>query len=355
MRFWQRRRREPDEQDIFLRDKGMVQLCQGLGMPTVLITPYTTLACVPSCFLEVYTDAQVQGHHTPFDDAVLITWFGARHYADGCFTQRLAEVRDGKRHLDGVDINDLQATFGAIFAHHLVTGGGPFPRMNTMEAFPPLTRVEGNEIVFGGHFGQGEYRERLSRPIKFALDLDPGLRAIQLIDHHVALTIRNPAALFQYTSINRHPFIGHMIVNYLKLKGRQLTGSDELANTLAAREVVLSIEGDLVATTQKLIVGHEQQGRPPEFLDLALYLSYHSPMLDIIQAERLMRNIYHLLAPGGAFLLGFPLVEDMPGKVSFADLERLALLAGFSAGQAHVGTSNVAHPRLPLYLFFVKA
>jgi SAM-dependent methyltransferase len=348
MGFWQRRQKGSDKNDIFLRDQGMVQLCQGLGMPTALITTFTTAICVPSCFLEVYTDAQAQGHHQPFDDRELIAWFGDRHYADGLFVQRLAEVRDGTRRLDQVDLYALQATIGVLFAHHLVTGEGPFPLVNPRESFPALARVERDTVVFGGHFGQGAYHEQLGRPIKRVLDLDPGLGAVNMMDDYLALARREPAAVFQYVTINRYPFLGHLIMNYLKLRGQQLTGNHDLVKGLVTHELVLSIEGDLAVNAQDLA-----EAVPGKF-DLVLYLSYRASHLAIAQAEPLMRSIYQLLAPGGAVLLGFPLSEVLPGKAAFTDLAEAVLKAGFVEGRTHIGTSNIANERLPVFLFATK-
>jgi len=362
MRFWQRQRAF-DRSDIFLQEYGMVELCLGLGLPEALITPYTTLYCVPNCFIEVYTDGQVFGYHAPFDTpefskgfgaldlTMLNTWFGQYHYDDGQFKQRLAEVRDGNLQVDGVDLMAMQTILGELYAKHLLANYGLFPRTDPMKAFPPLTRVEGDGIYLGGNFGQRAYDERLSHPPTCVLDIAPGLRAVHQMDQIIEIATRNRAAPFQYLTINRHPFPGSVIMNYLKLKGRHLTGSDDLVKLLYEKGQVVCFGGELAVLTQDLINIREQDGDPPGFIDLAFYVSGHPPVIDASEAEALLRNLHRLLALDGMLVMGFPAGESTPGHVSLTELVSLAMRQMFFLTRGHTG---LPQDRLPTYMVFTK-
>jgi hypothetical protein len=39
-----------------------------------------------------------------------------------------------------------------------VFGEGPLPLSGIKPTVPPLARIDGADVVFGGNFGQGEYR-----------------------------------------------------------------------------------------------------------------------------------------------------------------------------------------------------
>jgi hypothetical protein len=217
-------------------------------------------------------------------------------------------------------------------------------------------RIEGTDVFFGGNYGQGEYRERLQRPINSVLALDPGIRAIHMIDQQLQLYLTNPASLFQYAAINRHPFMTRLLYHYFLMKCRQLTGDDKLADALSEHQLYRSLEGEIASVTQKLIDDHQQKKQRYDFLDLILYTSYLPPKISLASAEQVLKNAYQLLHPGGALLLGFPLIESPRGYQAMQDFPLIALRVGFTTNKSriHAGTSNMANNRLPLFGFFIK-
>ena len=340
---------------IFMQNEGMIQLCQGLGMPGDLITEEVVTNYVPSCFVEVYLNGELQTHHAPLQDRRLVNWFGERDFCTGQFVQHLAELRDGKRHIDGVDIVSFQRAMAALFARKLANG--EVAAFEPGKAIPPSpVRIEGADVIFGGNFGQGEYREQLSRPIKYALALDPGIRAIHVINGQLRILATEPASLFQYSVINRHPFIAELLVDYLISRCRQLTGDDQLAHTLIENNAFVTMYGDIATETRHMIEREQQLNQTAGYLDLVIFAHYMLPQIDVTSTQNVLENVYQLLSPGGALLLGFPLVDGPTGRANVMDLMQAAKRSGFSAGPTHIyaGASNMSNLRFPLFSFWVK-
>ena len=338
------------------KDTDLGQLCRALGMPDELITDEHVLLNVPFCFVEVYTNGELQTHHAPLEDRRLVEWFGERDFGEGRFVKELSAVRDGRRQVEGVDMDAIQGGFAASLAQSLVTGQGFFPATNLKQAIPAPVRIEGNSLFFGGNYGQGEYREQLSHPVHSVLALEPGIRAIHCIDQQLLLAQTKPVAIFQYATINSYPFIARLLPHYCLARSKQLTGSDALALTLEKHDLYKSLQGDIVSVTQNIVEGHRQRNQRPEFLDLVLYTGYLPPRIDVAGLQQVIKNVYQLLRPGGALLLGFPMLEVAPGQVSLKELLDGAFSAGFSQkrARAHIGTSNMANPRIPIFIFLVK-
>jgi hypothetical protein len=308
------------------------------------------------CFIEVYTDGELQTHHAPFKERRLVEWFGSRDFGEGRFVKELSALRDGKRRMDGVDIVPLQDIYTAMLASNLATGEGPLPAGDLAKSVPSPVRIEGDKLYFGGNYGQGEYCEQLNRPVNSVLSLEPGIRAIHIIDEQLRLSLTNPISIFQYATISSYPFIARLLPHYLLCRSKQLTGSETLALTLEKQELYRSIQGEITDVTQNLIEGHQQRNQPYEFLDLVLYTSYLPSRLEVASARQAMKNVYRLLRPGGALLIGFPLIDAAPGNASITDLMDAAFSAGFlqEKARAHIGTSNMANARIPLFTLFVK-
>jgi hypothetical protein len=351
--FWKKKR--DTGLDIPMKDAGMVQLCRGLGMPDELITGENVLLLVPSCFFEAYTNGELQTHHAPFKGR-MAEWFGHRDFGKGRFVKELVALRDGKRQIDGVDMAAIQGGFAATLASNLATGEGPFSLMDIKQIIPSPVRIEGDKLYFGGNYGQGEYCEQLSRPVNSVLSIEPGIRAIHIINQQLRLGRTNPMSVFQYATISSYPFIARLLPHYLLCRSKQLTGSETLALTLEKQELYRSIQGEITDVTQNLIEGHQQRNQPYEFLDLVLYTSYLPSRLEVASARQAMKNVYQLLRPGGALLIGFPLIDAAPGNASITDLMDAAFSAGFlqEKARAHIGTSNMANARIPLFTLFVK-
>jgi hypothetical protein len=270
--------------------------------------------------------------------------------------KELSALRDGKRRMDGVDIVPLQDIYTAMLASNLATGEGPLPASDLAKSVPSPVRIEGDKLYFGGNYGQGEYCEQLNRPVNSVLSLEPGIRAIHIIDEQLRLSLTNPISIFQYATISSYPFIARLLPHYFLSRSRQLTGNETLALTLEKQELYTSIQGEIADVTQNLIKGHLQRNQPCEFLDLVLYTSYLPSRLDVASVPQVLKNVYRLLRPGGALLIGLPLVESAPGRASLKDMMNAASGAGYSEAKSrtHVGTSNMANPRLPVFVFLVK-
>jgi tetratricopeptide (TPR) repeat protein len=339
-----------------IRDEGLTTLCQSLGMPGELITAETVSLYLLSCLVQFYTDGELRTQHSPPDDQRLVEWFGYRDFEDGRFLRELAAVQDGRRRVEGFDMIGFQHTLAANFAHHLATGQGSFLAFSRTASTPALARIDGADLFFGGNYGQGEYRERMDRPIKSVLALDPGVRAVHTIDQLLRLRADDPASLFQYTTISRRPFIAQLLTDYFNLSSRRSSGNGRIEPEPEMDEFYRSLEGEIASITQAIIDGNRLHKQPCDFLDIVIYLDLLPPKLDRESAQLLLRNTYTMLRRGGALLLGFPLTNDSEEHVTMLDLAKIATPAGFVSGRSrfHLGTSNLANPDLPVYAFLVK-
>jgi tetratricopeptide (TPR) repeat protein len=338
-----------------LQDEGLIKLCHSLGLPEGLITGETMSLYLLPCLVQVYTDDEIRTRHAPPDDQRLVEWFGYRNFEEGRFLCELAAIRDGRRSLEGLDIIGFQRALAASFAHHLATGEGSFPAFGRA-TIPALARIDGADLFFGGNYGQGEYREQMERPIKNVLTLDPGVRAIHTIDQLLRLRANDPASLFRYTTISRHPFIAQALLDYLRLGGGQTDLNDRLAAELEKDGIYQSLEGDLTTITQAIIDEKRQRKQSGDSFDIVIYLDLFPPKLARDSAPLVLSNAYTLLRRGGALLLGFPLTENSEKHITMLELTQMAKPAGFVSGRSrvHLGTSNLAKPDLPVYAFFVK-
>ena len=337
--------------DILLRDAGMVQLCKGLGMPDVLITGETTHFHVLMCFIAAYTYGEIQGSHDLLKDRRMKEWFGEREFGEGRLTRELAALRDGKRQVNGVNMSAMMEGVAEILAGSIVMKQGPFA-FDPAQIIPPPASIKGSQVFFGGNYGQREYSHLLPQPIKSVIELDPGVRSLNNLDQLIQLSMRNPTALFQYMTINS-PFMVRLLTSYFSMRCQQISGDGSLEKTLLEHDVYSPIEGDIIAKTQRIIDWRRQRNEPVDFSDLVLYVSYHAPRINLAEAEQVIKNVYQLLRPGGAFLLGFSMTQNAKGYVSAFDLLPLAIKLGFVENQATVH-ADMANARLPLYAFLVK-
>ncbi|MBO0798011.1 MAG: hypothetical protein J2P31_04240, partial [Blastocatellia bacterium] len=238
------------------QDEGLVTLCRELGLPGDLIDGETMSLYVLPCLVQVYTDGEFRTNHAPPEDQRLVEWFGHRDFEDGSFLRELAAVRDGMRRVERLDMIGFQRALAASFAHHLVTGEGPFPEFSRTTS-TAIARIDGADLFFGGKYGQGEYRERMDRPIKHVLALDPGVRAVHTIDQVLRLRANDPASLFRYRTISRRAFIAQLLIEYFRFCSRGSNGETD--------GIYQSLEGDIASVTQTIIDGNRLRKQPDDF------------------------------------------------------------------------------------------
>lgn len=195
----------------------------------------------------------------------------------------------------------------------------------------------------------------MKRPINSILALDPGIRATHMIDQQLQCCQTKPADIFQFATISRYSFIAATLTSYLRHKGMQMFGDDVMARSLDEHELYKSMEGEPADVTRSLIDGHRQKRQSTEFLDLVLYTGYLPPKMHKANALQLLKNVYQLLRTGGGLLIGFP-PSRIAENVAFHELLLMADQAGFAKERSriHIGVSNAANARLPLFAFFEK-
>lgn len=341
-------------QNIFLKDKGILQLCKALGVPDDLITAETTHIHIPNCFIIACTYGEIQMAHPPLKDQRMKEWFGEQEFGEGRFTRELAPLRDGKRQVNGVNLPAILDSLADLLAESIVARQGPFA-FDPPSLFPPAAFIEGSDVVFGGNHGQNRYREHLLLPIRSVLALDPGVPALNHIDQLVQLCVPKAKQdpLFQYVTINPF-FLADLLTTYFNLRCQQISKDRRLEKLLRERDVFSPIEGDLATATQKMIALRQRRKEPIDCFDVVLYTSYRPPRVPLTDAQQVIKNAYDLLHPGGAFLLGFPMTGNAEGHASGSDLARLALQCGFIPHTAR-SYVTIGDSRFPAYTFFIKS
>lgn len=334
--------RKPPEERIFLEEYGIFDICKTVRLPPELITSEILFKYILPSLVEVYSDGQMKFMHPPQKEA-LQTWFGEQKLNQGCFVPRLEELR--RRQPDHAQLKDLQVAAADLFARNLVHGEGPFGRLEFEDLVPSIMRIDGNRICFGGHFGQDEYSERLERPIRNVLAIEPGIAAKHTIDQQ--LTLHSTPSVFQYHTNSQNTFIANFLMYYWVLRVSQVC--PEKLKQWMEHQIFRSFEGQFADMTDKMIAANRYS------YDLVVYASYQFAKLDATASKEVLANAYRLLRLGGALLLGFPLATP-PSHVSMTDLLGMALAAGFpkSGFRMHIGTSNLSNPDLPGYVVIFK-
>jgi hypothetical protein len=340
---------------LLLQDDGIVAVCTVAGLPAELLDNTVIVKyVVPTCAIVFPVGDLVTQHNNP-PEPRLRPWFGTHGLAEGRFFSRLAELYQSPPAAVRGPLEDLERAVAAIFARGVVFDDGPLPLARLKPTVPPLARVDGADVVFGGHFGQGEYREHLNEPVKYLMAIEPGIRLMHVIDRQLELMMSG-AFCFTYICVTRHPFTDQFLASYALLRGRELTGSNRAAEAMGDQGFVIPKQGDIAASLRSLIERDRAIGESHGRVDLVFCVGAQMPRFEPREARQMFADIHFLLRPGGALLIGYA-AEPEDARVSGVELSKLATEVGFSGSgsRIHVGMSNLVNPALPVYSFFRKS
>lgn len=339
---------------LFLGDRGLVEVCEAVGFPAALLSDETVVKyLVPAC-LAVFAEGDIAVRHNKTPPSGLREWFGAQDILDGRFAAALGELYRSPDAAVREPLDSLQRALAGTLARSIVHGEGPWPFAGLKASLPPLARIDGEDLVFGGFDGQPAYRERLAGRVKYLLAIEPGLRLMHVIDQQVELLGR-PAFCFSYLCVSSRPFAGQFLGRYLFLRAEQASGIRTRGEEMVERGFVIPAEGDIADSLRNFVRLDRQIGETHGRVDVAFHLGSTLPRLTPPQAREILDNAYFLLRPGGALLVGFPATPQPPGHISRAELDRCALQAGFVAASRLSVGAPLSSPGLPVYSFFRKA
>jgi hypothetical protein len=340
--------------NLFLGDQGLVEVCQAVGFSAALLSNETIVKyIVPAC-ATVFAEGDIVTRHNNAPPPGLREWFGEVDLLEGRFAAGLAELYWSPSAAVLGPLDTLQRALSALLARGLVLGEGPLPLDGLMASLPPLARVDGKDLVFGGIDGQPSYRERLTGHVKYLLAIDPGIRLMHVIDEQVDLLAR-PAFCFNFMCVCSRPFASQFLAQYLLLRAQQVSGSRKRGAEMMERGFVIPAEGDIAECLRNFVRRDKDIGQTHGRVDVAFQLGSRLPRLTPPQAQEILRNAHFLLRPGGALLIGFPATPQPPGHISRAELDRCALQAGFAGTPRLSVGASLTSPRLPAYSFFLKA
>ena len=334
------------EEQIYLEEYGAVSICRAIGMPAELITSEIIFNYVVPSIVQVYCDGELEFTH-PAKTGLLSTWFGEQDLKKGCCVPLLEDLRRREPE-DNPALLNLQRISAEVFARNLVYGSGPFGPLEFDELCPSVTRIDDYRVYFAGHFGQDEYCEKLARPIRNILAIEPGVHAKHTVDQQ--LKLYNSDSLFQYHAVTQNEFIGNFLMGYHVLSAKQVfTNYEHELRESMERLMFRPFAGQAEKLTREMIAANRYS------YDLVVYASYQQPKLDAMASKEVLANAYQLLRPDGALMLGFPTTSP-PGHVSMADLMYMAMAAGFPGHKSrlHIGSSNLSNTNLPGYAFMFK-
>lgn len=342
------------KKNLFLGDQGLVEVCRAVGFPAALLSNETIVKyIVPVCAI-VFAEGDVITRYNNAPPPGLREWFGEDDLLEGRFAAGLAELYWSPGAAVRGPLDTLQRALSAHLARGIVHGEGPLPSEALKASLPPLAKVDGKDLVFGGIDGQPTYRERLAGPVKYLLAIDPGIRLMHVIDEQVELLAR-PAFCFNFMCVCGRPFASQFLAQYLFLRAQQVSGIRGRGAEMVDRGFIIPAEGDIAVCLRNFVRRDREIGQTHGRVDVVFQLGSRLPRLTPPQAQEILRNAHFLLRPGGALLIGFPASPQPPDHISRAELDRCALQAGFAgSSRLSVGASLIS-PRLPVYSFFRKA
>jgi hypothetical protein len=316
-------------------------VCASVGFPLGLIDDDTIVRYILPVCAAVFTEGDVVGEHKTVPAGQLREWFGDHDITDGRFFAGLTRLY---RSPDRGPLEDLERSVAAVFARG-VFGQGLLALGDLKPTVPPLYRIDGKDVVFGGNFGQGEYREHVGKRVNYVLEIEPGIRAMHVIDQ---LTRRRP---FRYIFASEQPFACQFLANYLLLRT-----DPRMRERLLKRGFVTLAEGDLIESLDRFVRLDRSLGDSHGRVDVAVMAAARLPRLSKDRLRRILERVHFLLRPGGGLLIGYPVEPHEPGQLAREDLIDAIPRAGFppSSSHVHVGQTNLANPRLPLYSFHLK-
>jgi hypothetical protein len=339
---------------LFLGDNGIETVCASIGFPVGLLDNDTIIRYIlPGCAAVFAEGDLVVRHNNPPGDR-LGEWFGERDITEGRFFEGLTRLcRNPGAEVAG-PLESLQRAVAALVARG-VFGEGPLPLGGVKPTVPPLARIDGADVVFGGNFGQGEYREHLDDRVNYVLAIEPGIRVMHVIDQQVDLLTR-PAFSYSYIFASDQPFACQFLANYLMLRADRQSSYLGMRDQMIERGFVTLAEGDITESLDRFIELDRSLGDTHGRIDVAFFVGTRLPRLSQERARRVLEGIHFLLRPGGGLLLGFPAEPREPSQLALEELAGAAAMAGFTGrgSRIHLGTSNLASPGLPVYSFHRK-
>jgi hypothetical protein len=339
---------------LFLSDNGIEAVCTSIGFPSGLLDNDTIIRYIlPGC-AAVFAKGDLVVRPSRPPGGQLGEWFGEHDITEGRFFDGLTRLcRNPGGEVAG-PMEDLQRAVAALAARG-VFGEGPLPLGGLKPTVPPLARIDGADVVFGGNFGQGEYREHLDDQVNLVLAIEPGIRVMHVIDQQVDLLTR-PAFSYSYIFASDQPFACQFLANYLMLRADRQSSYIGMRDQMIEQGFVTLAEGDITASLDRFIELDRSLGDTHGRVDVAFFVGSRLPRLSQERARRILEGIHFLLRPGGGLLLGFPAEPREPGQLALEELNGAALMAGFTGhgSRIHLGSANLANPGLPVYSFHRK-
>ena len=338
---------------LFLGDNGVEAICAAIGFPSGLLDNATIIGYILPACAGVFAEGDLVVRPNTPPEGPLAEWFGERDFAEGRFFGGLTRLCRDPGDVAS-PLEDLQRAVAALVARG-VFGEGPLPLGGVKPTLPPLARIDGADVVFGGNFGQKEYREHLDDRVNLVLAIEPGIRVLHVIDQQVDLLTR-PAFSYSYIFASDQPFACQFLANYLMLRADRQSSYIGMRDQMIDRGFVTLAEGDITASLDRFIELDRSLGDTHGRIDVAFFAGSRLPRLSQERARSILEGARFLLRPGGGLLLGFPTQPHEPGQLDRDELAAAAQAAGFTAegSRIHRGPANVANPRLPLYSFHRK-
>jgi hypothetical protein len=329
-------------------------VCAAAGLPTTQLTDERIIQLVLPACIAAFSGGELQmtyGTELPPD---LRELFGRQDCTEGKFYENLLAL--WRQPPDSLvrDLSALQAMVGNQLAAGFLEDDAAIRVRESDTVGPRLARIEGMEIVFGGAYGQGEYREPLEAPVHYLMQLEPGVGLRHTLNEQLEL-VRRSAVPFNYVCVSDCPFTTQFLSSYLELRSRRAVGSDRLSREMVEAGVVVLAKGPLVRCMDAYVERNRAMGRPHGPIDAIVFVGVEPPRLALDEAQAVFRAAQFLLRPGGVFLVGFPPGATQSGQVAVEDLVGAGFAAGFSpASKSHIGTSNLVNPGLPIFTLFRK-
>jgi hypothetical protein len=171
--------------------------------------------------------------------------------------------------------------------------------------------------------------------------------------HQQVDLLTRPAFSYSYIFTSDQPFACQFLANYLMLRAERQSSYLGMRDQMIERGFVTLAEGDITESLDRFIALDRSLGDTHGRIDVAFFVGTRLPRLGQEQTRRILERIHFLLRPGGGLLLGFPAEPREPGQLALEELIGAAVMAGFTGhgSRIHLGTSNLANPRLPVYSF----
>jgi hypothetical protein len=339
---------------LFLGDNGIEAVCARIGFPSGLLDNATIIGCILPACAAVFAEGDLAVRLGAPPEGRLGEWFGGHDITESRFFDGLTRLCRNEGGEVAGPLEDLQRAVAALVARGAF-GEGPLPLGGIKSTLPPLARIDGADVVFGGIFGLDEYREHLDDRVNHVLALEPGIRALHVIDQQVDLLTR-PAFSYSYIFASDQPFACQFLANYLMLRADRQSSYHAMRDQMIDRGFVTLAEGDITASLDRFIELDRSLGDTHGRVDVGLFTGSRLPRLSRERARRILERVHFLLRPGGGLLLGFPAEPREPGQLALDELTAAAQTAGFSAHRSrlHRSPANLANPRLPVYSFCRK-